>query len=58
MEKGSPVSAHEAPRLASGVALDKSLSHSKPYFPYLYNGGGNGPPSGRTPQWNPQGDQA
>lgn len=48
----SPESGHKAPQLVSGVTLDKSLGHSKPYFPYLHNGGSNSPLSGRTWQGN------
>ena len=47
-----------APQLVHGVTLDQSLSHSKPYFPYLYNRDDKGPPSRRTQQENPPGDPA
>lgn len=32
------------------VTLDKPICHSKPYFPFLYNGEDNSPPSERTQQ--------
>lgn len=54
------MSTHKAPRLVSGVTLEKSLSptldKSKPYFLYLYNEGDTSPPPARTRQRNPWGD--
>lgn len=53
--EGCPMSAQVSPWPVCGVTLDKLICHSKPYFPYLYNGEANSPPSERTQQGKPHG---